>query len=86
MDVYAVGATTTRIGSSVLVLATNADTTDSKKTSVSWVTLAVPLDQSQEFVTASQSMDIYFTLPAKTDTDATASSAVSADTKGDGDE
>lgn len=50
------------------------------------MTLAVPLDQSQEFVTASQSMDIYFTLPAKTDTDATASSAVSADTKGDGDE
>lgn len=86
VDVYAVGASTTRIGSSVLVLATNADTTDSKKTSVSWVTLAVPLDQSQEFVTASQSMDIYFTLPAKTDKDATASSAISADTKGDGDE
>ena len=31
---------------------------------MSWVTLAVPLEQSQEFVTASRSMDIYFVLPA----------------------
>ncbi len=64
VDVYATGSQTTQIGEGLLVLATNADNTEATKTSVSWVTLAVPLEQSQEFVTASQSMDIYFTLPA----------------------
>ena len=64
VDVYAVGASTTQIGSSIPVLATNADGGDGSKTTVSWVTLAVPLEQSQEFVAASQSMDIYFTLPS----------------------
>lgn len=64
VDVYAVGVQTTRIGANILVLATNVDATEGSKAQVSWVTLAVPLSQSQEFVTASQSMDIYFTLPA----------------------
>lgn len=64
VDVYATGTKTTRLGSNMLVLATNADTDESSKTKVSWVTLAVPIEQSQEFVTASQSMDIYFALPA----------------------
>lgn len=64
VDVYATGSQTSCIGQGLLVLATNADSSEGGKTSVSWVTLAVPLEQSQEFVTASQSMDIYFTLPA----------------------
>lgn len=64
VDVYATGSTTARLGSNVLVLATNASTSESTKASVSWVTLAVPQDQSQEYVTASQSMELYFTLPA----------------------
>lgn len=67
VDVYATGTKTTRLGNNMLVLATNADTDESSKTKVSWVTLAVPIEQSQEFVTASQSMDIYFTLPAQQD-------------------
>lgn len=74
VDVYATGTTTARLGSNMLVLATNADTEESSKTKVSWVTLAVPIEQSQEFVTASQSMDIYFTLPAQKDTDEESSS------------
>lgn len=65
VDVYATGSQTSCIGEGLLVLATNADTAEAGKTSVSWVTLAVPLEQSQEFVSASQSMDIYFTLPAQ---------------------
>lgn len=65
VDVYATGSQTACIGKNVLVLATNVEGGNSSKSKVSWVTLAVPLDQSQEFVTASQSMDIYFVLPAK---------------------
>lgn len=64
VDVYATGSETSRIGEGLLVLATNAESTDGGKANVSWVTLAVPLEQSQEFVTASQSMEIYFTLPS----------------------
>lgn len=64
VDVYAVGTETTRIGEGLLVLATNTDKATETDAKVSWVTLAVPLEQSQEFVTASQSMEIYFTLPA----------------------
>lgn len=76
VDVYATGAQTSCIGEGLLVLATNADTAEAGKTSVSWVTLAVPLEQSQEFVSASQSMDIYFTLPAQ-------SSELNDESKGD---
>lgn len=65
VDVYATGSQTACIGKNILVLATNVEGGNSSKSKVSWVTLAVPLDQSQEFVTASQSMDIYFVLPAK---------------------
>ncbi len=65
VDVYATGSQTACIGKGILVLATNVEGSSSAKSKVSWVTLAVPLDQSQEFVTASQSMDIYFVLPAK---------------------
>ena len=69
VDVYATGSQTSCIGQGLLVLATNADTSGETRTNVSWVTLAVPLEQSQEFVTASQSMEIYFTLPASQQSD-----------------
>ncbi len=65
VDVYATGSQTACIGKNILVLATNVEGSNSSKSKVSWVTLAVPLEQSQEFVTASQSMDIYFVLPAQ---------------------
>lgn len=64
VDVYATGSETARIGDGLLVLATNAEASEGGNAKVSWVTLAVPLEQSQEFVTASQSMEIYFTLPS----------------------
>ena len=67
VDVYATGATTSCIGSRIAVLATNVDDSSTSKTKVSWVTLAVPAEQSQEFVTASQSLDIYFVLPSQED-------------------
>ncbi|MFR7747305.1 MAG: Flp pilus assembly protein CpaB [Eggerthellaceae bacterium] len=71
VDVYATGSQTACLGQNLLVLATNADGAETGKTEVCWVTLAVPVEQSQEFVQASQSTEIYFTLPAtgaKTDT------------------
>jgi len=68
VDVYATGSETARIGDGLLVLATNAEASEGGNAKVSWVTLAVPLEQSQEFVTASQSMEIYFTLPSSEET------------------
>lgn len=65
VDVYATGSETSCIGEGITVLSTNVDSSESTKGKVSWVTLAVPVEQSQEFVTASQSMDIYFVLPAQ---------------------
>lgn len=64
VDVYATGSQTACIGKQIMVLATNVEHSSGTKAKVSWVTLAVPVEQSQEFVTASQSMDIYFVLPA----------------------
>lgn len=65
VDVYAVGTQATRLGQSILVLATSAGDAQTKGNSkITWVTLAVPPEKTQEFVVASQSMDIYFTLPA----------------------
>ena len=68
VDVYATGSETARIGDGLLVLATNVEASEGGNAKVSWVTLAVPLEQSQEFVTASQSMEIYFTLPSSEET------------------
>ena len=68
VDVYATGTQTTCLGRKVLVLATNASSGDKgTKGSVSWVTLAISPEKAQEYVAASQSMDIYFTLPASED-------------------
>lgn len=67
VDVYATGSTTSRIGSRIAVLATNVENSSGTKAKVSWVTLAVPIDQSQEFVTASQTLEIYFVLPSYED-------------------
>lgn len=79
VDVYAVGTSTTRIGEKILVLATSAEGDGTTQGSVSWVTLAVPVDQSQEFVTASQSMSIYFVLPSATEEETASIGADEAD-------
>jgi pilus assembly protein CpaB len=65
VDVYATGAKTTCLGRDLEVLATSAGTEESSSRSkITWVTLAVDPEKTQEFVAASQSMDIYFTLPS----------------------
>lgn len=65
VDVYATGNKTTCLGKNVEVLATSAGTDEnSSRSKITWVTLAVEPEKSQEFVAASQSMEIYFTLPS----------------------
>ena len=66
VDVYATGNKTTCLGRNLEVLATSAGTEDnSSRTKITWVTLAVKPEKTQEFVTASESMEIYFTLPSE---------------------
>lgn len=65
VDVYATGTKTTCLGRDLEVLATSAGTEESStRSKITWVTLAVDPEKTQEFVAASQSMDIYFTLPS----------------------
>ena len=65
VDVYATGTKTTCLGHDLEVLATSAGTEESStRSKITWVTLAVDPEKTQEFVAASQSMDIYFTLPS----------------------
>lgn len=71
VNVYATAAQTVCLDENVLVLATNATGSDANSghEQVSWVTLAIDPEKSQEYVTASQSMDIYFALPAPQEED-----------------
>lgn len=65
VDVYATGTKTTCLGHDLKVLATSAGAEESStRSKITWVTLAVDPEKTQEFVAASQSMDIYFTLPS----------------------
>lgn len=65
VDVYATGTKTTCLGRNLEVLATSAGSDESStRSKITWVTLAVEPEKSQEFVAASQSMEIYFTLPS----------------------
>ena len=65
VDLYSTGdTTTTRLGESLLVLATSASA-DSKATEVSWITLAVKPESVQELVAAAQTSTLYFTLPGE---------------------
>ena len=65
VDVYAVGSSTSCLGREVQVLATSASGSEgAQATKISWVTLAVEPDRVEEYVSASQQMELYFTLPA----------------------
>lgn len=65
VDVYATGTKTTCLGRDLEVLATSAGAEESStRSKITWVTLAVDPEKTQEFIAASQSMDIYFTLPS----------------------
>lgn len=64
-DVYAVGpSSTTRLAASVQVLATSMAPEASSSSASAWVTLAVKPMIVQELVTASENLQIYFTLPS----------------------
>ncbi len=65
VDVYAVGTKTSCLGEDVLVLDTSAKSVDEQtQTKVEWVTLVVPPDSAQDYIAASEDLEIYFTLPA----------------------
>jgi pilus assembly protein CpaB len=66
VDVYATGTQTTCLGRNLEVLATSAGSDESSSRSkLTWITLAVDPAKTQEFVSASQQMEIYFTLPSE---------------------
>lgn len=65
VDVYATGATATKlIGQNVLVVATDGTQDGSSNSNLSWITLAVQPSAVQEMVAAVASAELYFTLPA----------------------
>ncbi len=65
VDVYAVGTKTSCLGEDVLVLDTSAKSVDEQtQTKVEWVTLAVLPESAQDYIAASEDLEIYFTLPA----------------------
>lgn len=64
-DVYSVGANSTdMLASSVLVLATS-QAEDSASSNNAWVTLAVLPSRVEEIVSAAQNLDLYFVLPSE---------------------
>lgn len=70
VDVFATGVSTVCLGEDVLVLATNASNDEmTSGESISWVTLAVKQEQAQEYITAAQSMELYFVLPSSEEKD-----------------
>ena len=63
VDVYATGSSSTSlIAQSVLVLATSTTETDDDE--VNWITIAVAPELVQSIVAATQTTELYFTLPA----------------------
>lgn len=84
VDVYATGVDTTCLGEDILVLTTNASSSEgsSTKSSISWVTIAVDPDKVQEYVAASQELQIYFVLPSDVDDQTNPSSQEQTDAAG----
>lgn len=69
VDVYATGAnSTSRIATSVLILATST-TTDSSSSQGAWITLAIKPSRTEEMVSAAQNLELYFVLPSASATD-----------------
>lgn len=63
VDVYAVGTSTTCLGRSIVVLATSNADEASAGQKMNWITLAIDPAKVQEFVSAAENLEIYFTLP-----------------------
>jgi pilus assembly protein CpaB len=77
-DVYATGSSkTTRLASSLQILATSGDSSSSSM----WITVAVEPNKVEEFVSAAQNLDLYFTLPgADVNTSSSSTSSSSSST------
>ena len=66
VDVWATGSSgTALLGEGIQVLETNvADSDESNAATIEWVSLAVKTDSVQEMISATQTMDIYLSLPS----------------------
>ncbi len=64
VDVYAVGTSTACLGRNILVLATSNTDESTSTQKMNWITLAVQPSKVQEFVSAAENLEIYFTLPS----------------------
>ena len=79
VDVYAVGTKTVCLGEDVLVLDTSAKSVDEQtQAKVEWVTLAVAPESAQDYIAASEDLEIYFTLPASTSSESSGEESVEA--------
>lgn len=66
VDIYLAGVTSTQpLANGVLVLATSAGAASGQGKKISWVSVAVPADQVQEFVAAANQGNLYFTIPGQ---------------------
>ncbi len=80
VDVYAVGTKTSCLGTDILVLETSAKSQDEQsQTKVEWVTLAVKPESVQEYIAASEDLEIYLALPASQADSASKDESLSAD-------
>lgn len=69
VDVYAVGTSTTCLGRDIAVLATSNADEASTGQKMNWITLALEPAKVQEFVSAAENLEIYFTLPGSKKSD-----------------
>lgn len=86
VDIYAVGpSSTVRMASSVQVLATSLESSQSSSSSSAWVTVAVDPKRVQELVSAAENLEIYFALPSESAcSDDSGDGAVDAGSSDDG--
>lgn len=66
VDVYLAGNSSTQpLATGVLVLATSAGNASGSAKKISWITVAVDAEQVQEFVSAANQGNLYYTIPGK---------------------
>ena len=69
-DLYAVGGTATALlAQDVLILATSSSDSEGSSAELAWVTVAVAPESVQEIIDASQKSQLYFVLPAGSETE-----------------
>lgn len=66
VDVYLAGSETAQpLAQGVLVLSTSAGSSGGSGKKISWITVAVEADRTQEFVSAANKGTLYFTIPGE---------------------